>query len=87
LWRALAATEPAAVLAVASRWLAFGFGVNDFLVLLIELLIERTRAQPELIEVLAGTLAPTPDTPANVIHVAHEVLDELRHQPREDRQP
>jgi hypothetical protein len=87
LWGALASTEPAAVLAVASRWLAFGFGQSGFLELLIDLLIERTRAQPALIEVLAGTLVPTPGTPANVIHVARELIDELRHQLREDRQP
>ena len=87
LWSALAATEPAAVLAVASRWLAFGFGQSGFLEMLIERLIERARAQPALIEALAGTLAPTPGTPANVIDVAREVLDRLRHQPPEDRQP
>ena len=87
MWRALAATEPAAVLAVASRWLAFGFGQGDFLDLLIKLLIERARAQPALIEALAGTLAPTPGTPANVIAAARELLDQLRHPPREDRQP
>jgi len=85
LWRALAATEPAALLAVASRWLAFGFGQSDFLDLLIDLLIERVLAQPALIEELAGTLAPTPGMPANVIDVAREVLDQLRQQLREDR--
>jgi hypothetical protein len=87
LWRALAATEPAAVLAVASRWLAFGFGQSGFIELLIELLSERAREQPALIEELASTLTPTPDTPANVIEVAREVLDQLRHQSQEGQQP
>jgi hypothetical protein len=87
LWQALAATEPAAVLAVASRWLAFGFGQSSFLELLIGVLIERAQAQPALIEALAGTLAPTPGTPANVTDVARDVLDQLRHWTREDLQP
>jgi hypothetical protein len=87
LWRALAAAEPAAVLAVASRWLAFGFGQTGLLELLIDLLIERARAQPALIDALAGTLAPAPGTSADVIGVARELLDHLRHELRGDRQP
>ena len=43
LWRALVASEPAALLAVASRWVSFDFGKNSLLELLIDLLIERTR--------------------------------------------
>jgi hypothetical protein len=41
MWRALAAAEPGAILRVASRWIAFGFGRSEFLDLLLEVLIER----------------------------------------------
>jgi hypothetical protein len=78
LWRTLAATEPAAVLIVASRWLAFGFGLSSFLDLLIEVLMERARAHPDLIESLSGALGPTPGTPDSVVGVARDLLDELR---------
>ena len=87
LWRVLARAEPAVVLAVASRWLAFGFGQSDFLVLLLDLLSERVRAQPGLVDALRVALAPTPGTPALVLDVARQVLDELRHQMREELQP
>ena len=86
-WRALAATEPAAVLAVVSRWVAFGFGQSDFTELLIKVLRERTRAQPVLVEELASTLTPAADMPTNVIDVARELLDQLRPQSQEDQQP
>lgn len=87
LWRALAAAEPAAVLLVASRWLAFGFGQSEFLELLLDVLIERARAQPALIDALAGSMAPTPGTPADLIDVARKLLDQLRPQPPEERHP
>ncbi|MGE5265820.1 MAG: hypothetical protein ACM3L9_00495 [Deltaproteobacteria bacterium] len=87
LWRALAAAEPAAVLLVASRWLAFGFGQSGFLELLLDLLIERARTWPALIDALEGSLGPTPGTPADVVDVARKLLDEFRHLPAERRQP
>ena len=87
MWSAIAAAEPSAVLGVASRWLAFGFGQSAFLHLLIELLIERARAQPVLIDALAKTLVPAPNMPVDVIDVARDLLDELRSLRPEDRQP
>ena len=85
MWRALAAAEPAAVLRVASRWIAFGFGGSEFLDLLVEVLIERAREEPALIDTLANAL--TPDMPVDVINIARELLDELRSTPPEDLQP
>lgn len=82
LWRALAATEPAAVLAVASRWVAGGFGTGDFLELLIDVLIECVRAQPALIATLEGALVPKAGLSAEVIDVARELVDQLREQQR-----
>jgi hypothetical protein len=87
LWRALAMAEPATVLEVASRWLTFGFGRSDFLVLLLDLLIDRARGQPGLLDALGGTLAPKPGMPAEVLDIARAVLDESRHQLRENLQP
>ena len=87
LWRALVAAEPAAVLLVASRWLAFGFGQSGFLELLLELLIGRARTWPALIDALEGSLGPTPATAADVVDVARKLLDEFRHLPPEKRQP
>src|SRR4030095_8141507 len=65
LWGALVATEPAAVLAVLSRWIAFGFGQSDFLVFLIELLTQRVRQEPELLDTLAESLVTGPEMPEN----------------------
>ena len=85
MWRALAAAEPSAVLRVASRWIAFGFGRSAFLDLLLEVLIERARDEPALIDTLANAL--TPDMPVDVINIARELLNELRNTPPEDLQP
>ncbi len=87
MWRALAEAEPSAVLLVTSRWIAFGFGKTAFLELLVDLLSERARAQPALIEALGSGLAPTLNTPADVIDVARKLLDILGDPPPEDRQP
>jgi len=87
MWRALVAAEPAAVLRVASRWLASGFGQGAFLDLLLDLLIERVHGQPALFDELAGTLAPTPDMPTVAVDVARKLLDQLRTLPPENRQP
>lgn len=84
LWRALVATEPAAVLAVLSRWVAFGFGQNDFLVFLIELLTQRVKEEPELLDMLAESLVAGPDMPDNAIDVARNVLKALREQLQEN---
>ena len=84
LWRALVATEPAAVLAVLSRWVAFGFGQNDFLLFLIELLTQRVRQEPELLDTLAESLGTGPDMPDNAIDVARDVLKALREQLQEN---
>ena len=85
MWRALAAAEPSAVLRVASRWIAFGFGRSAFLDLLLEVLIERARDEPALIDTLANAL--TPDMPVDLINIARELLNELRNTPPEDLQP
>jgi hypothetical protein len=84
LWRSLAMAEPAAVLAVASRWLAFGFGRSDFFVMLVDLLAERVRAQPGLVDARGGTLTSMPAMPAEALDVARAIIDELRHQLWED---
>jgi hypothetical protein len=78
-WRALAAAEPSAVLHGASRWIAFGFGQSAFRDLLLEVLIERARDEPALIDTLANAL--TPDMPVDVINIARELLNELRNTP------
>ncbi len=85
MWRALAAAEPGAILRVASRWIAFGFGGSEFLDLLVEVLIERAREEPALIDTLANAL--TSDLPADVINIARELLNDLRNLPPEDLQP
>ena len=85
LWRALVASEPAALLAVASRWVSFDFGKNSLLELLIDLLIERTQQDPALIDMLAESLTPTPEMPDDAIVVARELLNELRKQSEENR--
>ena len=87
MWRELAAAEPSAVLAVASRWIAFGFGQSAFLEMLLDVVIERVSAQPTLIDELANALEPTPDTPADAIDIARKLLDELRSPSPEDQQP
>ena len=82
MWRALTVADPSAVLWVASRWIEAGFGESALLKLLIDLLIERTREQPTLIDELASAL-----TPAEVIEIARKLLKALRDPPREDQQP
>jgi hypothetical protein len=87
-WRALAVAEPSAVLGVASRWIAFGFGQSAFLEMLLDELFERVGAQPTLIDALANALKPAPDTPPDAIEIARKLLDELRSPPpEEDQQP
>ena len=81
LWRALVTTEPATALAVLSRWIAFGFGQNDFLVYLVQLLTQCLREQPELLDTLAKSLVATPDMPENAIDVARNVLKQLQENP------
>jgi hypothetical protein len=85
MWRAVAAIEPATLLLVASRWIAFGFGESPFLELLLEVLIECIRDEPALIDALEKTLAPTSDTPTGVVEMARELLNEFRNQPPEDQ--
>lgn len=85
LWRALVATEPAAVLAVASRWVAFGFRQNPLLELMLELLGEHARAEPALIDELDASLASTPDMSEHAIDVARNALNSLREQLNEER--
>ena len=80
LWRALIEGEPAAVLHLASRWLAFGFGTGAFVELLLEGLVERCMRQPDLVDTLAASLGAA-DLPPEVISVACELLDTLRHLP------
>ena len=81
LWRALAEAEPSAVLQVASRWIACGFGPSAFLRLLFELLLERARAQPSLIDTLSEALTTASDLPAGAIDAARQLLDEMRISP------
>jgi hypothetical protein len=84
LWRAVVATEPAAVLAVIGRWVAFGFRQNDFLMFLIKLLTQRVQEEPELLDTLAESLVASPDMPDNAIEVAHNLLNGLREQLKEN---
>ena len=85
LWSELVATEPDAVLAVLSRWLAFGFGQNDFLLLLVELLTQRLQEQPELFDKLDQSLVVTNDMPEHAVDVARNVLKVLREQIQESQ--
>ena len=85
LWRALAASEPEVLLAVASRWVSFDFGKNSLLELLIDLLIERTRQDRALIDTLAGSVMSIPDMSDDAIVVARDLLNELRNQSEENR--
>ena len=85
LWRALVASEPTALLAVASRWVSFDFGKNSLLELLIDLLIERTRQDPALIDTLAESLTSIPDMSDDAIVVARDLLNELRKHSEENR--
>jgi hypothetical protein len=84
LWRALVATAPATVLAVLSRWVAFGFGQNDFVVFLVGLLTRRVKEEPALLDTLAESLVAGPEMPDNVIDVARNVLKALGEQLQEN---
>ena len=80
LWEALAVNEPAVVLAVASRWVAFGFGQNSFLELLVDQLINRARVDPSLIDTLDKSLMSMPDMSEHTVEVARDLLNLMRKQ-------
>jgi hypothetical protein len=82
LWRALAASEPAVLLAVASRWVASGFGQNSFLELLMDQLVNRARMEPEMVDTLDKSLTSMPDMSAHSLDVARDMLKFMREAPQ-----
>lgn len=84
LWSALAASEPAAVLAIASRWIAFGFGQNAFIELLVDQLIKRARIDATLSEKSGQSLTSIPDMTETSIDVARNLLNLMREQLQEN---
>jgi hypothetical protein len=53
----------------------------------LEVLIERLRAEAELSDALANALVPSAEMPAEVIDIARQLLDELRKQQPEEDEP
>ena len=84
LWSKLAAHEPAALLAIASRWVTAGFGQNSFLELLLDQLINRARTDDTLIDTLDQSLISMPDMSAHAIDVARNALQVMREQLQEN---
>jgi hypothetical protein len=83
-WSALGASDPAALLAIASRWVACGFGKNSFLELLLDQLIKCAQRDATLIDRLDQALMSIPDMSEHSVDVARNLLGLMREQLQEN---
>jgi hypothetical protein len=85
-WKALAENNPEVLLAVASRWLYFGFDMNEFSYMLMDVLLKRVRQKSTLIQSMEKNIASVNGMSDNAVGVAHMILEYLKKQVGKDQQ-